>query len=150
MKKTIIVILVILVITAGVITFIFYKKYLNSASNSTVLNSSDIIPDNSFVEGVVKAPAVAGNIINSGIAGKAVLPDGKPFAAMFNIFKANNASKPFISVIAHDDGTFQIPLKPDSYVMKPVDPDGPRAPKRESYPINIGPGQWVQVRIEYR
>ena len=142
-KFIIIIAFLIAVLIAGV--FAFYK-YGKSFEPEATLSDRD----NSFIQDIVKAPGVEGNIVNSGIAGIVVLADGRPFAAMLDIFKSGDMSKPFISVIAKEDGTIQIPLKPDSYVIKPLDPDGPRAPTRENYAVNVGSGQWVHIKIEYR
>ncbi len=125
-----------------------YKPALNNLSQ--LYKDSASFNKDPFVESTVAAPPVEGNIVNSGIAGRVILPDGKPFMAMLDIFNSDDMSKPFISVIAKEDGTIQIPLKPGSYVVKPLDPDGPHAPTRDSYEVNIGSGQWVQVKIEYK
>ncbi|MBI4919940.1 hypothetical protein HY838_01485 [Candidatus Azambacteria bacterium] len=102
-----------------------------------------------YIEDEFRAPAVEGNIINSGIAGRIVL-NGEPYEASFEIFKSGNLTAPFISARAHSDGTFQIPLRPDSYVFKPLDPDGPIAPARTEYPFAVGDGRWLQIKIEYK
>lgn len=125
--------------------FAFYKY-----GRSDGPGAARIEGDSSFIEGIADSPVVEGNIVNSGIAGRVVLPDGKPFAAMLDIFKSENTQKPFISVIAGEDGTIQIPLRPGSYTIKPLDPDGPHAPTRESYTVNIGSGKWIQIKIEYK
>src|SRR3989344_8622273 len=104
-KKNII--LISLIIAASLGAFVFYK-YKNVSKPS-------VAEDNSFIQNIVKAPGVEGNIVNSGIAGIVVLADGRPFTAMLDIFKSGDMSKPFISVIAKEDGTIQIPLKPDTY-----------------------------------
>ncbi len=136
------IILISLIIAASLGAFVFYK-YKNASRPSAA-------KDNSFIQDIVKAPGVEGNIVNSGIAGIVVLTNDKPFTAMLDVFKADDMSKPFISVIAKEDGTIQIPLRPGSYVIKPLDPDGPRAPIRENYAVNVGPDQWVHIKIEYR
>lgn len=116
--------------------------------------SSEISNDNggNFIQSVAQSPAVEGNIVNSGIAGKVVLLGGGPYEyeASLEIFSADNISKPFISVRSHADGAFQVPLRPGKYVLKPADPDGPIAPVRDSYNFIVGDGQWLQVRVEYK
>ncbi len=104
----------------------------------------------SFIDSTVISPQVEGNIVNSGIAGRVVLLSGGPYEASLEIFKDNNLSAPFISVRTHSDGTFQIPLRPGFYILKPLDPDGLIAPVRNSYPFTVGNGQWLQVKIEYK
>ncbi|MEK7578685.1 MAG: glycosyltransferase family 39 protein, partial [Patescibacteria group bacterium] len=78
--------------------------------------------DSSFVESTVGAPLVEGNIINSGIAGRIILSDGAPFEASLDVFRADEMSRPFISVRSDAQGKFQIPLKPAVYIVKPMDP----------------------------
>ena len=104
----------------------------------------------SYVESELQGPAIEGNIVNSGIYGKVITVSGAPFEASVDVFSASDASKPFISIRTHSDGTFQIPLRPGYYFLKPLDPDGPLAPTQEKYPINIGSGRWLQIRIEYK
>lgn len=104
----------------------------------------------SDVEAEVQAPAVAGNIVNSGIAGRVVLEGGTPFEASLDVFKSDDMSKPFISVRSDSQGRFQIPLRPAVYVVKPNNPDGVRAPLKDQYMIIIGGGRWIQLKIEYK
>lgn len=106
--------------------------------------------DSSFVESTVGAPPVEGNIINSGIAGRIILSDGTPFEASLDVFRADDMSRPFISVRSDAQGKFQIPLRPDSYVIKPNHLDGLHAPLRDQYVVVIGNNQWLQVKLEYR
>lgn len=108
-------------------------------------------PDgDNFIEANAQAPAVEGNIVNSGIAGRIVLSDGTPFEASLDVFKSNDMSRPFISIRSDAQGRFQIPLKPSMYVVKPNDPDGPRAPLKNQYQVAVGNGQWLQMKIEYK
>ena len=102
-----------------------------------------------YIESELQGPAIEGNIVNSGIYGKVITATGAPFEASIDVFSAGGASKPFISIRTHSDGTFQIPLRPGSYFLKPIDLDGPMAPARSEYPINIGSGRWLQIKIEY-
>ena len=102
-----------------------------------------------YIESELQGPAIEGNIVNSGIYGKVITASGAPFEASIDVFPAGGASKPFISIRTHSDGAFQIPLRPGSYFLKPIDPDGPMAPARSEYPINIGNGRWLQIKIEY-
>lgn len=106
--------------------------------------------DDPFVQSVILAPRVEGNVVNSGVFGKVVLSDGRPLESSFEIFKRDDASRPFISIRTHDDGTFQVPLRPGFYFLKPLDPDGPIAPVKEKYSFNLGDGQWLQVRVGYQ
>ena len=118
-----------------------------------IFYNSDSPPiNNDFIQSTAQAPAVEGDIINSGIAGRVVLLGGGPYEyeASLEIFKSDNLSTPFISVRTHSDGTFQIPMRPGSYILKPTDPDGPITPARDNYPFTVGNGQWLQVRVEYR
>ena len=87
--------------------------------------------------------------MNSGIIGETIL-NNVPFEASFDVFESGDALKPVISIRTHDDGTFQIPLKPGFYTLKPLDHDGPIAPAKNSYQFVIGSGQWLQVRVEYQ
>ena len=103
-----------------------------------------------YIESELQGPAIEGNIVNSGIYGKVITASGAPFEASIDVFPAGGASKPFISIRTHSDGAFQIPLRPGSYFLKPIDPDGPMAPARSEYPINIGSGRWLQIKIEYQ
>ena len=103
-----------------------------------------------YIESELQGPAIEGNIVNSGIYGKVITASGAPFEASIDVFSAGGASKPFISIRTHSDGAFQIPLRPGSYFLKPIDPDGPMAPARSEYPINIGNGRWLQIKIEYK
>lgn len=126
----------------GALVFYLYKNQKNI---------SDLPPVNKdFIQSTAQAPAVEGNIVNSGIAGKVILSSGKPFEASLEIFISSNSSTPFISVRTHSDGTFQVPLRPGAYILKTMDPDGPIAPVQKEYPFAIGNGQWLQVKIEYR
>ena len=129
------------------------EKYpdFKEAQNNLIVLYQQLGRQGSFVETTASAPAVEGNIVNSGIAGKAVLLGGGPYEyeASLEIFKSNNLSTPFISVRTHSDGTFQVPLRPDFYILKPMDPDGPVAPVRSNYSFVIGGNQWLQVKIEY-
>ena len=146
MNKKSIAILIILVAITGLGTMVFYYYRKSDAPQiSDKPESGD-----SFIQTAVQAPAVGGNIVNSGIAGKVTMVSGKAFEASLEIFKNGDLSMPFISVRTHSDGTFQVPLKPDSYVLKPTDPDGSIAPVRNSYDFMVGNGQWLQVKIEYR
>lgn len=128
----------------GVLVFYFYRK-----SDVTQI-SNNLENDKSFIQTIAQSPAVEGNIINSGIAGKTVMISGKAFEASLEIFQNDNLSTPFMSVRAHSDGTFQVPLRPGSYILKPADPDGLTAPVKTSYDFTIGNGQWLQVKIEYK
>ncbi|MDP2945860.1 MAG: tetratricopeptide repeat protein, partial [bacterium] len=105
---------------------------------------------NAYIEAEIQAPAVEGNIVNSGVAGRIILSDGTPFEASLDVFKADDMSRPFISVRSDSQGKFQIPLKPAAYIVKPMDPDGPHAPLRDQYTIAVGNNQWLQVKIEYK
>ena len=66
-------------VLAGIGAFVFYyfqgKKSILPAAIDYQSNSTD----NSFIESAVQAPAVEGNVINSGIAGKVVLLGGGPY-----------------------------------------------------------------------
>ena len=154
-RKNIIITGIIVLAGVGAFIFYFYKNQRNNlVKNNSVTPSSSITPsgNDSFIQSIAQAPAVEGNIINSGIAGRVVLLGGGPYEyeASLEIFKDNNLSKPFISVRAHSDGTFQVPLRPDSYILRPMDPDGPIAPVRNNYPFTVGGNQWLQVKIEYK
>ena len=105
---------------------------------------------NTYIEAEIQAPAVEGNIVNSGVAGRIILSDGTPFEASLDVFRADDMSRPFISVRSDSQGKFQIPLKPAVYIVKPMDPDGSRAPLRDQYTVVIGNNQWLQVKIEYK
>lgn len=146
MNKRIILSGLIVVIMAGVGALVFYF-YKTQKNNSVTPSGND-----NFIQSTARAPAVEGNIVNSGIAGRVVLLGGGPYEyeASLEIFKSDNLSTPFISVRAHSDGTFQVPLRPGSYILKPMDPDGPIAPARENYTFTIGDSQWLQVKIEYK
>lgn len=142
-KKILITIGLIVLAGAGIAIFYNYKvkdKKISSGNN----NDGD-----NFIQSVAQSPAVEGDIVNSGITGNIVFTDGKPFEASLEIFKAGDFSKPFISIRTHSDGTFQVPLKPGNYVLKPMDPDGPIAPAEKNYNFTIGNGQWLQVKVEY-
>jgi len=144
-RKTVIIVIGLVVLAAGgALVFYFYKTQKN---NSVTPSGND-----DFIQSMVQAPAVEGNIVNSGIAGRVVLLGGGSYEyeASLEIFKSNNLSTPFISVRTHSDGTFQVPLRPGSYILKPMDPDGPIAPVRNSHPFTVGDSQWLQVKIEYK
>ena len=129
------------------------KKYpdFKEAQNNLSVLYQQLGRQDSFIDSTVVSPAVESNIVNSGIAGRVVLLGGGPYEyeASLEIFKSNNLSMPFISVRTHSDGTFQVPLRPGSYILKPTDPDGPIAPVRNSYPFTVGDSQWLQVKVEY-
>ncbi len=140
-----------LIVLAAGGALVFYKTQRN---NSITPSGND-----NFIQSTAQAPAVEGNIVNSGIAGRVVLLGGGPYEyeASLEIFSASGVSAfsgknstPFISVRTHSDGTFQIPLRPGSYILKSMDPDGPIAPVHNSYPFTVGNGQWLQVKIEYK
>lgn len=143
-NKKIYVIVAAFLVLAGVSALVFY--FYKTQKNNLVTSSGN---DN-FIQSTVQAPAVEGNVINSGIAGKVILLDNKPFEASLDIFLSGNISKPFISIRTHSDGTFQVPLKPGSYILKPLDPDGPTTPVRNSYSFTLSGSQWLQVKIEYK
>ncbi len=105
---------------------------------------------NTYIEAEIQSPAVEGNIVNSGVAGRIILSDGTPFEASLDVFRTDDMSRSFISVRSDSQGKFQIPLKPAVYIVKPLDPDGPRAPLRDQYTVVIGNNQWLQVKIEYK
>ncbi|MCX6812912.1 MAG: tetratricopeptide repeat protein [Candidatus Azambacteria bacterium] len=125
------------------------KQRLSQLENIMKYNKSSFGADN-YIEANVQSPAVEGNVVNSGIAGRIILSDGTPFEASLDVFKINDMSRPFISVRSDAQGKFQIPLKPAVYIIKPNDPDGPRAPLKDQYAAAIGDNQWLQVKIEYR
>jgi len=125
-----------------------YPDFKEARTNLSILQQQ--LGQGSFIESTATAPGVEGNIVNSGIAGKVILASGKPFEASLEIFSGGNSLAPFISVRTHSDGTFQIPLRPGSYILEPMDPDGPIAPIRNSYSFIIGESQWLQVSIEYK
>ncbi len=102
----------------------------------------------SYVESEVQAPAVEGNIVNSGAAGRIILADGRPCEASLDIFKSDEMSKPFISVRSDNNGAFQIPLVPGDYILKPLGQNGLK-PAQSEYPFTIGAGRWVQIKIIY-
>ncbi len=153
MNKKLLIFLIGFIVLAAASAFVFYF-YKTPKSNSILPPVSD-----NFIQSAAQAPAVEGNIVNSGIAGRVVLLGGGSYEyeASLEIFSAKGGSAfggknstPFISVRAHSDGTFQVPLRPGSYILKPTDPDGPIAPVRNSYPFTVGDGQWLQVKIEYK
>ena len=128
------------------------KKYpdFKEARNNLSVLYQQLGRQDSFIDSAVVSPQVEGNIVNSGIAGRVVLLDGGPYEVSLEIFQDNNLSAPLISVRTHSDGTFQIPLRPGSYILKPLDPDGLVVPVRDSHPFVIGDNQWLQVKIEYK
>ena len=137
-------IFIIILSLACVGALVFY--FLSFSKNKTTINP----PIDNFVQSIGQSPVVVGNVINSGIMGTVVLANGKPFEASLDVFLADDLSRPYISIRTHSDGTFQIPLKLGSYVLKPMDPDGPIAPVRKSYDFVVNSGQWLQVKIEYK
>ncbi len=150
-RKTVVIIGLVILAAGGALVLYFHKTQKN---NSVAPSGND-----NFIQSTAQAPAVEGNIVNSGIAGRVVLLGGGPYEyeASLEIFSASGGSAfggknstPFISVRTHSDGTFQVPLRPGSYILKPTDPDGPIAPVRNSYPFTVGDGQWLQVKIEYK
>ncbi len=104
----------------------------------------------SDIEAEVQSPAVSGNIVNSGIAGRIILGNGTPFEASLDVFREDDLSKPFISVRSDAEGRFQIPLRPAVYIIKPNNPDGSRVPLKNQYTVTVGNGRWLQVKIEYK
>ena len=72
-EKFIIIAILIAALIVGV--FAFYKYGRSGGSGVTQTES-----DNSFIEGIADSPVVEGNIVNSGIAGRVVLPDGKNYS----------------------------------------------------------------------
>ncbi|MFH1990248.1 MAG: hypothetical protein ABIJ19_00075 [Patescibacteria group bacterium] len=144
-KKLLVFLTGFIILAAGsALVFYFYRTSKNDSISPSV--------NNDFIQAAAQAPAVEGNIVNSGIAGKVVLLGGGPYEyeASLEIFTSDNSLMPFISVRAHSDGAFQVPLRPGSYILKPMDPDGPIAPVRDSYSFTVGNGQWLQVKIEYK
>lgn len=125
-----------------------YPDFQEARNNLSVLYQQT--GQSGFIQDTATAPAVEGNIVNSGIAGKVVMGSDKAFEASLAVYKSDNPNVPFISVRTHSDGTFQIPLRPGFYLLKPLDPDGPAAPVKESYSFVIGNGQWLQTKIEYK
>ena len=105
-------------------------------------------PKYPYVETELQGPAIEGNIVNSGIYGKVILTNGAPFEASLDVFKTDDALNPVISIRTHDDGAFQIPLRPGSYFIKSLN-SGSFKPVLEKYPLNIGSGRWLQIKIEY-
>lgn len=144
MKKRLLIIAgIILLAGIGALVFYFYKTSQN--------NPASVVRQDDFIQNTFQAPAVSGNVVNSGIAGNIVLLGGGPYEyeASLDIFKVDDLSKPFISVRSDSSGAFQIPLRPGSYILKPIDPDGDIASVKTSYSFTIGSGQWLQVRVEY-
>ncbi len=125
------------------------KRRLSELQNIVKYNKSSS-GVNTYIEAEVQAPAVSGNIVNSGIAGRIILEGGTPFEASLDVFKADDVSKPFISVRSDAEGRFQIPLGPAVYIIKPNNPDGSHVPLKNQYMIAIGNGRWLQVKIEYK
>lgn len=134
---------VVILAGAGALVFYFYKTQKNNLVTSS---GSD-----NFIQSIAQSPVVEGNIVNSGIAGRVVLLGGEPYEyeASLDIFKSNDLSKPFISMRSDSKGNFQIPMRPGSYILKPLDPGGPIVPVRDDYPFTVGDNQWLQVKIEY-
>ncbi len=128
------------------------KKYpdFKEAQNNLSVLYQQLGRQGSFVETTANAPAVEGNIVNSGIAGRIVLSDGTPFEASLDVFRVDNMSRPFISVRSDSQGKFQIPLRPAVYIIKPNNPDGSRVPLKDQYTVAVGNNQWLQVKIEYK
>jgi len=130
------------------------KKYpdFKEAQNNLLVLYQQLGRQDSFINSVATSPGVEGNIVNSGIAGKVVLLGGGSYEyeASLEIFKKDDLSAPFISVRTHSDGSFQIPLRPGLYVLKPMDPDGDIAPVKKSYDFMVGNNQWLQVKVEYK
>ncbi len=126
---------------AGALVFFYYKK---TAQNPA--------PNDDFIQNSIQSPVVEGNIVNSGISGIVVLLGGGKYEyeASLDVFKANDMSKPFISVRTDSKGSFQIPLRPGSYILKPADPDGTVAPVRGQYPFTIENSRWLTVKVEYK
>lgn len=122
-------------------------KYNKSAAEN--INLVEEESSYSYIESELQGPAIEGNIVNSGIYGKVVTAFGAPFETSIDVFKVDDISKPFISIRTHSDGTFQIPLRPGYYFLKPMDPDGPLAPTQEKYRFDIGSGRWLQIKVEY-
>lgn len=124
-----------------------YPDFKEAKNNLLVLYQQlgEIDP---FVNSIIVSPVIDDeNIINSGIFGIVML-GGKPYEASIDILSA--AGAPVISVRSHSDGSFQIPLKPGIYKLKPLDPDGSIAPVKNSYNFTVSSGQWLQVKIEYK
>mgnify|MGYP001576748249 CR=1 FL=1 len=126
------------------------KKYpdFQEAKNNLSVLYQQLGNQDSFINSIIVSPVIDDeNIINSGIFGSIVLGE-KPYEASLDILSA--AGNPVISVRSHSNGTFQIPLKPGIYMLKPLDPDGPITPARSSYNFTVSSGQWLQVKIEYK
>lgn len=100
-----------------------------------------------FVESVIISPEVEGNVITSGMFGKIVL-NGAPYEASLDVLSGERT--PVISIRSRDDGSFQIPLRPGRYILRPSDPDGPIKPVRNDYSFVVSSGEWLQVKIEYK
>ena len=126
---------------SGALVFFYYRK---AAQNPA--------PNDNFIQNSIQSPAVEGNIVNSGISGIVVLLGGRAdeYEASLEIFKADSMSKPFISVRTDAKGNFQVPLRPGSYILKPVDPDGPVAPIREQHAFTVEDGHWLMAKVEYK
>lgn len=103
--------------------------------------------NDSFIENVIISPEVEGNVITSGIFGKIVLNEA-PYEASLDVVSGDGT--PIISIRSRNDGTFQIPLRPGRYVLRPSDPDGPVKPVRNDYNFVVSSGEWLQVKIEYQ
>lgn len=149
-NKKFYVIITAFLVLVGMGAFVFYKYNKTEGLKLPEKSNAFTEKNSAFIEQAVQAPPVEGDVINSGIAGRVTMADNKPFEASLDIFLDGDTSKPFISVRSHDDGVFQIPLKPGSYILKPLDPDGPVAPVRDSYNFTIGNSQWLQVKVEYK
>lgn len=145
-NKKIYVIVAGFLVLAGASAFVFYF-YKTQKNNSIAPSGND-----NFIQSVAQSPAVEGNIVNSGVAGKVVLLGGGPYEyeASLDVFKSDDLSKPFISVRSDLHGNFQIPMRPGSYILKPIDPDGDIAPVRDGYSFVINNGQWLVVKVEYK
>lgn len=126
-----------------------HPDFKEARNNLSVLYQQLGRQDSFIINSIIVSPQVEDNIVNSGIFGKVFL-NGAPFETSLDILKINNASKPVMSIRTHNDGIFQIPLRPGSYILKPVDPDGFVVPVRDSHPFVVGDNQWLQVKIEYK
>ena len=123
-----------------------YPDFKEAKNNLSVLHKQLGRMD-SAIQSIIVSPQTEGNVITSGIFGQIVF-NGMPYEASLDVFSPQGS--PVISIRSRSDGAFQIPLRPDSYVIKPNDPDGSRAPLRDQYTVVIGNNQWLRVRIEYK